>query len=244
MRSRKPHPTATRCCTSTHAVLPTANPKLGYDAVRDFAPIGLVARAPNVLIASPSLPAASVGDLVALAKARPGTVNFASSGNGTITHLIGEMFRAQAGIQVVHIPYRTGVQAVPDVMAGGVAYLFDSIVWSLPQIRAGKLKGLAVTSLARSPLAPEIPTVAESGLPGFEGVTWFGLVAPAGTPRAALDRLGAELRRALEAADVREQLARQGAEAAYTTPEAFAALIRADTAKWARVIREAGVKFD
>ena len=230
--------------TSTHSVLPVLNPKLSFDANRDFALVGLVARAPNVLIAGPLLPAANVRELIALAKAKPGALTFASSGTGTITHLIGELFNASAGIKVVHAPYKTGVQAVPDVIAGQVAWLFDSIVWSLPQIRAGKLKGLAITSRERSPLAPELPTVAESGLPGFEGITWFGLVAPAAVPKDVVVRLNSEVNRLLQTYDMRDKLAAQGAEAAGGTPDEFARLVQNDAAKWGKVIREAGVRVE
>ena len=230
--------------TSTHAVLPVLNPKLPYDSIRDFTPVGLVARAPNILIASPKLAANNVRELIAQAKAAPGQLVFASSGTGTITHLIGEAFKSAAGVQAIHAPYKTGVQAVPDIVSGQVSYLFDSIVWSLPQIRAGKLKGLAITSAKRSPLAPELPTVAESGLPGFEGVTWFGLVVPAATPKDIVARLSSELNKVLRSPDMQDKLSAQGAEAAPGTPEEFAQLIRDDTARWGRVIRDAGVKLE
>lgn len=230
--------------TSTHAVLPVLKPQLPYDPARDFALVGMVARAPNVLIASPALPAASVRELIALARTKPGAYTFASSGTGTITHLIGELFNASAGIKAVHAPYKTGVQAVPDVVAGQVAWLFDSIVWSLPQIRAGKLRGLAVTSRERSALAPDLPTVAEAGLPGFEGVTWFGLVAPAAVPKDVTVRLNTELNRLLQSADMRDKLAAQGAEGAPGSPEDFARIVREDAARWGKVIRDAGVKVE
>lgn len=230
--------------TSTHSILPVLNPKLPYDPKQDFALVSLVARAPNILIASPTLPVSNVAELIALARAKPGALTFASSGTGTITHLIGELFQSSGAIQAAHAPHKTGVQAVPDVVSGQIAFLFDSIVWSLPQIRAGKLKGLAITSRTRSPLAPDLPTVAESGLPGFEGVTWFGLVAPAATPQNVVTRLNGELNRILQATEMKEKLAAQGAEAAAGTPEEFARLVRDDAAKWGRVIREAGVKVE
>jgi tripartite-type tricarboxylate transporter receptor subunit TctC len=229
---------------STHSVLPTLRPTLPYDAARDFAPVTLVARAPNVLIVSPKVPARNVTELVAWLKAHPDTSTFASSGTGGITHLVGELFNQTAGVKVPHVPYKTGVQAVPDVMEGRVQYIFDSIVWSLPQIRAGKLNGLAITSAERSPLAPDLPTVAESGMPGFEGVTWFGVVAPARTPPAVVERLSREIGRVLASPDVKEKLASLGAEASPTTPQAFAEIIRADREKWARVIRAANLKID
>jgi tripartite-type tricarboxylate transporter receptor subunit TctC len=230
--------------TSTHAILPVANPKLPYDAIKDFAPVGLVARAPNLLVASPTLKAESVKDLIALAKSNPDKLTFASSGSGTITHLVGELFKSSAGIQAVHVPYKTGVQALADVVSGQVAFQFDSIVWTLPQVRAGKLKGLAVTGLSRSPLAPELPTVAEAGLPGFEGVTWFAFVVPAGTPEDVVSRLSKELNQALKAPEIQEKLAAQGAEAAPGRPEDLTRLMREDAVKWGKVISDAGVKFE
>jgi tripartite-type tricarboxylate transporter receptor subunit TctC len=230
--------------TSTHAILPVVNSKLAYDAVKDFAPIGMVARAPNLLIASPAAGVDRVADLIAKARANPGTLSFASSGSGTITHLVGELFKSSAGIDAVHVPYKTGVQALPDVISGQIAFQFDSIVWTLPQVRSGKVKGLAVTGSERSALAPELPTVAESGLPGFEGVTWFAFVAPAVTPAAVVARLNRELNKALESADIREKLAAQGAEPAPGTPEDLARLMREDTLKWGKVIKDAGVKVE
>ncbi|MDW5444513.1 tripartite tricarboxylate transporter substrate binding protein [Polaromonas sp. SM01] len=230
--------------TSTHAILSVANPKLPYDAVKDFAPVGLVARAPNVLVVSNTLGVTDVKGLLQLAKAKRGQLSFASSGNGTITHLVGELFKSSSGTQAVHVPYKTGVQALADVVSGQVGFQFDSITWTLPQARAGKIKALAVTGLKRSPLAPELPTVAESGLPGFEGVTWFGFVAPAATPPEVLARLATELGRALQSQDVQDKLAAQGAEAASGRPDDLARLMREDAVKWGRVIRDAGVKFE
>ena len=176
---------------SAMVILPLTQPpgSLNYDR-NDFSMIGLTGILPNLLIVSPKVPVNSVSELIAYAKARPGQLSFASSGNGTITHLIGELFKARTGIDVVHVPYRTGVQSAPDVMEGRVQYIFDNIIWSLPMIRAGQLKGLAITTSQRSTLAPDIPTVAESGVPGFEGITWLGLAAPAKTPEPVIARLG------------------------------------------------------
>jgi tripartite-type tricarboxylate transporter receptor subunit TctC len=228
--------------TSTHAVLPVVNAALPY-AQKDFVAISLLAKAPNVLAASPSVKANNVKELIALARSQPGRLTFASSGTGTITHLVGERFRAEAGIDVTHVPYKTGVQALADLVSGQVSYVFDSIVWTLPQIRAAKLKGLAVTTLNRSPLAPDLPTVAET-LPGFEGITWFGLVAPAGTPPDVVSRLNADVRRALQDESVKERFGKQGIEAAQGTPEDFNALIQSDTVKWRDLIRKTGVKIE
>ncbi len=212
--------------------------------MRDFAAVGLVARAPNVLVASPALNVTSVQALIDQARARPGQLSFASSGTGTITHLIGEAFASGAGVKVLHVPYKTGVQALADVVSGQIAFQFDSIVWTLPQIRSGKLTGLAVTSRSRSPLAPDLPTVTEAGLPGFEGVTWFGFVVPAATPREVVVRLNAELNKALESPEVREKLAAQGVEPAPGTPQDMSTVMRNDAARWAKVVRDANVKFD
>jgi tripartite-type tricarboxylate transporter receptor subunit TctC len=227
--------------TSTHVILPLTQASLGYDALKDFAAVGMVATAPNILIASPKLPAASIAELIAYAKSNPGKVNFASSGQGTITHLIGELFTIQAGIEAVHIPYKTGVQSFAELNEGQVHFLFDSIVWSLPQIRAGKLKGLGITSAQRSSLAPDLPTVAESGLPNFEGVTWFGLVAPARTPDVAINRLQTELKAALADPELSKRLAVLGAEPA-NTGKSFDDVVREDLRKWGDVIKRAGAK--
>jgi tripartite-type tricarboxylate transporter receptor subunit TctC len=230
--------------TSTHAILPVANPRLPYDAVKDFAPVGLVARAPNVLVVSNALGVSDVKGLVELAKSKPGQLSFASSGNGTITHLVGEQFKANAGVHAVHIPYKTGFQALADMVGGQIGFQFDSITWTLPQARAGKIKALAVTGLARSALAPELPTLAESGMPGFEGVTWFGFMAPAGTPPQALATLEAGLAKILQTPDVQQKMAAQGAEVASGKAQDLAKLMRDDSVKWAKVVKDAGVKFE
>ncbi len=228
--------------TSTHAILPVANPRLGYDPVRDFAPVGLVARAPNVLVTSPALPIKTVAELIAVGRQR--RLNFASSGNGTITHLVAEAFVHGAGLQATHVPYKTGVQALTDLVSGQIDFQFDSIVWTLPQVRAGKIRGLAVTGATRSALATELPTVAESGLPGFEGVTWFALVAPAGTAVEWTERLHAELQRVLALPDTQEKLAAQGAEGAAGPAAELMRLMQDDRTRWAKVARDAGVKFE
>jgi len=229
--------------TSTHAILPLTQDKLEYNPITDFSEIGLVAIAPNILIVSPKVSANSVTELIAYAKQNPGKINFASSGQGTITHLIGELFVMEAGIKAVHVPYKSGVQSFTDLSDGRVQFLFDSIVWSLPQIRAGKLKGLGITSAKRSQLAPEMPTIAESGLPNFEGSTWFGLSAPARTPEPVLARLQNELKAALEDKELAKRLAVLGAEPAYLSGSDFAKMIGEDTEKWRSVISRAGVKM-
>lgn len=229
---------------STHAVLPALSTKLQYDAVKEFAMISTVGRAPNVLIASPKLPANSVAELIKLGKEKPGELNFASSGPGAITHLISELFNLEAGIKAIHVPYRTGVQSVPDLIDGKVQYLFDSIIWSLPMIRAGQLKGLGIATLKRSPLAPDMPTVAESGLPGFEGITWFALFAPAGTPPEVVARLNREANAALKSPDVVERLLTLGVEAGPSSPDELSALVKRDIEKWRAVSAQTGLKLD
>lgn len=230
--------------TSTHAILPVANPKLPYDAQKDFAPVGLVAVAPNVLVASNALQVQDVRGLVQLARSRPGKLSFASSGNGTITHLVAEAFNKSAGIQATHVPYKTGVQALSDLVSGDIAYQFDSITWTLPQAKNGKVKALAITSSRRSPLAPDLPTVAEAGLPGFVGLTWFGFVAPAATPSDILQRLSHVLGVALQHPDTQARLAALGADAASGKASELEKAMKEDRLKWGQVIQDAGVKFE
>src|SRR6185312_8195444 len=230
---------------SAMVILPLIQPKgsLNYDRA-DFSMIGLTGILPNLLIVSPKVPANSVKELIDYAKARPGQLSFASSGNGTITHLIGELFKARTGIDVLHVPYRTGVQSAPDVMEGRIQYIFDNIIWSLPMIRAGKLKGLAITTRERSPLAPDIPTVAESGVPGFEGITWLGLAAPAKTPDAVIARLDRELRAVLTDAEVVRKLAATGAEPPTAPgPEGMRAMLADDVARWQGILGEGKIKL-
>jgi len=230
---------------SAMVILPLIQPagSLNYDR-SDFSMIGLTGILPNLLIVSPKVPANSVDELVAYAKARPGQLSFASSGNGTITHLIGELFKARTGIDVVHVPYRTGVQAAPDVMEGRIQYMFDNIIWSLPMIRQGKLKGLAISTKSRSSLAPDIPTVAESGVPDFEGITWLGLAAPAKTPEPIVKRLDAELRATLAEPDVIQKLAATGAEPPTAPgPEGMRQLLAEDIARWKAILGDGKIKL-
>lgn len=228
--------------SSTHAVGPHLNPNLPYKAVgpdSDFTPIAHVAQAANIVLVTPGVPVKDVRELIAYAKARPGQLNYASSGNGTIVHLSSEAFKSQAGVFITHIPYRGTALAIPDLVSGKVHLLFDSIVSGLPHVKDGKLRALAVTGKARSPLVPELPTVAESGLPGYESTTWFGIYGPKGLPTDITTRLNAEFNAALRTPDVAERLARLGAEpAAANTPAQFAALVAADSARWAQLIRE------
>ena len=230
--------------SSTHSIGPALNPKTPYQVERDFAPVSLVATAPNILIVSPKLPVNNVRELVALAKAQPGKLNYASSGVGTIPHLSAALFARMAGIDIVHVPYKGVTLALPDIINGQIAIMFDSIVGVLPRVKAGQEKAIAVTSLKRSPLAPNLPTVAESGLPGYESDSYFGVFAPAGTPQDVIAKLSRDLAQVLQRSDLREQLAMQGAEAVGGDPARLAAVVHAQTAKWEKVIKDAGIKLD
>ena len=228
--------------SSTHAIGPHLSANLPYKALgpdMDFTPIAHVANAPNVVLVPLSLPVANIRELVAYAKARPGQLNYASSGNGTIVHLTSEAFKAQAGLFITHIPYRGTALAIPDLVSGKTHLLFDSVVSGMPHVKDGKLKALAVTSATRSALAPDLPTVAESGLPGFVSTTWFGIYAPKWLAADLVARLNAEINAALRSTDVQERFARLGAEVAPpNTPAQFAALVAADSERWARIIKD------
>jgi tripartite-type tricarboxylate transporter receptor subunit TctC len=234
--------------SSTHAIGPHLNPKLPYRTTgsdSDFTPIAHVADATNVLLVPLELPVKDVKELIAYAKARPGQLNYASSGNGTIVHLTTEAFKSQAGIYVTHIPYRGTALAIPDLVSNKVQMLFDSIVSGMPHVKDGKLKALAVTGKTRSALAPELPTVSASGLPGFQSTTWFGIYGPRGLPADITARLNAEFNKALQSAEVRERLARLGADAAAANTSAqFAAMVQADSERWATIIRERKISLD
>jgi tripartite-type tricarboxylate transporter receptor subunit TctC len=229
---------------ATHAINPTLYAKIPYDPVRDFAPITQVASTPNVLVVNPSLPVSSVAELIAHAKANPGKLNFGSGSTGSAGHLAGELFNSLAGVQMTHIPYKGAAPAMRDLIGGQIHLMFDNLASSLTQVRAGRVKALAVTTAKRSSLAPELPTVAESGLAGFDISTWFGIFAPAGTPREAVARLHAEFTRALAAPDVREKMIHLGAEPVGNTPAEFATYIRAEAGKYARVIKASGARVD
>ena len=228
--------------TSTHSIGPALNPKMPYDAKKDFAPVIHLADATNILIASRTLPVANLRELVAYARANPGKLNYASSGNGTIVHLTGEMFKAATGTFIVHIPYKGTALAIPDLIAGQVSFVFDNIASALPHIRGGKVKTLGISALKRSPLVPDIPTMDEAGVKGFESNTYFGVFAPAGTPAAIVTRLNGEINKAIGAQDFRERLAALGAEPVGGTPEQLARAVARDTEKYAAVIKRAGIK--
>lgn len=224
------------------AINPGLYPKLPYDTVRDFAPVSLVGRSPLVLVTHPSLGARSVPELIALARTRSLTFSSAGSGNGN--HLVAELFRKTAGIDMRHIPFKGGPAALTAVIAGEVSLMFSTAPPAIPQVRAGTVRALGVTTGERIPTLPEVPTVAESGLRDFMVTTWFGLLAPARTPPAIINRLNAEVARALEQAAVKERLARAGLIPAPSTPQAFKALIVSEIARWREVIRESGARAD
>jgi tripartite-type tricarboxylate transporter receptor subunit TctC len=229
--------------SSTHSVGPALQ-KLPYDAVKDFAPITHVANIPNVLVVSPGLGVSSLNELVALAKAKPDQLNYASSGIGTITHLNAEFLKLLTGMKLQHVPYKGTQLSIPDLANGNVAMLFDSLASSIPNIRSGKAKPIAVNAGGRSPLLPEIPTFAEAGLPQFDRYTWFGLFAPGGTPREITGRVQADTAAALKSPEAAKRLGEIGAEVVAGTPEQFAERIRSDTLKWAEVIKAGNVKVE
>ncbi|TAG48846.1 MAG: tripartite tricarboxylate transporter substrate binding protein [Betaproteobacteria bacterium] len=230
--------------TSTHSIAPSLYKSIAYTVEKDFAPIGEVATATNVLIVTNGLAAKDVRELIALAKAEPNKLNFASSGNGTVVHLQSELFKLNSGTQITHVPYKGTALAIPDLISGQTQMLFDSIVSALPHIKGGKVRALAVTSAKRSSLLPNVPTVAESGLPDYVVDTYFGLYAPAATPRDIVDRLQREMAAAVQSAEVKERFASQGAEPVGGTSAALSALMKTEADKWRRVITAGQIKID
>jgi tripartite-type tricarboxylate transporter receptor subunit TctC len=229
----------------THAVNPTLYPKIPFDAVRDFAPVAFVASIPSVLVVHPSVPARSVAELVALAKARPGALNYGSGGSGTAPHLGAELFKLMAGVDMVHVPYKGSGPAVNDLLGGQISLMFNTMIQTIPHVQGGKLRALAVTSARRSAAMPELPTLAEAGMPGYEMVGWFGVLAPAGTPRSAVARLNADILKILALPDVKDRLAKLGSEPTdIATPEQFGDYIKAEIAKWAKVVKAAGMRIE
>jgi len=224
-----------------HATNP-ALMKLAFDPVNDFAFISLVAEAQNIVVMHPSFPPRSVQELIALSKKRPGQINFASSGTGTTVHLSAELFQHMTGTRWVHIPYKGGGPAVIELMAGQTQIMFANMPTAIQYVRDGRLRALAVTGARRAPAAPTLPTVAESGVPGYEVTAWYGVSAPAKTPRAIVDRLHAEIVRAVNSPDLRERLTTQGADPIHLTPEQYTVFIQNEIAKWAKVIKAAGIK--
>lgn len=230
--------------SSTHSIGPSfSTAKLPYDAVADFTPISHVGNAPSIMLVPNSAPAKTVKEWIEYAKKNPGKLNYASSGNGTVVHLGAEYFKAQAGLFLVHIPYRGTALAIPDLMSGKVDLLFDSLPSGLPHVREGRLKALGITSAKRSALLPDLPAISES-VPGYETVTWFGLYGPKGLPADIVSRVNTGINQALQDADVKERLARLGIEPVGGTPQQFAAMAAADRAKWKKIIDERKLTAD
>jgi tripartite-type tricarboxylate transporter receptor subunit TctC len=230
--------------TSNLAINPTLYAKMPYDAQKDLAPILLVAESPLVMATGANSPYKTVADAVAAAKAKPGQVNFASPGNGTVAHLASEIFQKAAGVKFQHVPYKGANQALTDVISGNVQFYMSSVPTLIGQIRQGKLRALAVTSAKRVDDLPNVPTLAESGIKGAEAVTWFGFLAPAATPKDVIARLNAEFNKALQQPELRKKLGDEGADPVGGTPEQFAALIKTDIARWGKVVKDAGVRID
>jgi len=227
-----------------YTITPAVYSKLPYDPVKDLAPISLLAQAPFLLLTHPSLPVTTVKDLLALARAKPGVLDCASAGHGTSTHMAFELLRTLAGVKITHVPYKGTGQALVDAMAGQVHMLFGNVLSTLTHVRAGRLRMLGVTTAKRSTVLPELPTIAESGVPGYENSTWHGWLAPAGTPPAILNRLNAELVKSTRAPDVVERLAPDGGEPVGSTAEQFARYIAADMARWSKLVKETGIRFE
>jgi len=229
---------------SSHAINPALIPGLKFDPIKDFAPVSLVASIPFALIVHPSLPAKSVKELIALAKAKPGSLNYSSAGNGTSNHLAGELFKSMTGTFMVHIPYKGSAPALNDLIAGQVQLMYDLVLTAAPHVKSGAVRALAVTGRERSAALPGVPTVAESGVPGYEVTAWFGFFAPAGTPVAVVNTLNAETVRAMRLQDLRDRLGSQGAEPVTSTPEQFSGYVKDELTKWTRVVKASGMKAD
>ncbi|MGQ0578487.1 MAG: tripartite tricarboxylate transporter substrate binding protein [Betaproteobacteria bacterium] len=225
-------------------VNPSLYRQLPYDTRRDFAPVALAAGTPNILVVNPRLPVKSVLELIALAKSKPGKLNYATAGNGSSSHLSMEMFKRLAGVDFVHIPYKGSAPAVTDLIGGQVDVMFDNVPNVLQHVKAGKLRALAVSSRERSPFIPDLPTVAEAGVPGFDVSVWFGMVAPTSTPKVVVFQLNTEINRILNLPEVVELFHKQGVEPRGGTPEEFAAFLRDQTAKWAKVVKDSGAKAE
>lgn len=230
--------------SSTHAIAQSLYAKLAYESIRDFTPVAGLATSTITLSAHPSVPARTVKDLIALAKAKPDALSFASSGSGGVSHLVGEMFKFQAGVQMLHVPYKGDAPALADLVGGQVSLQFGTAVSFLPYIQSGKLKALAVTSTKRSPILPDVPTVSESGLKGFEALQWFGVFGPAGLPRDLVARLHGEIQRIVQTPELKDRLTKLASEPLVGTPEQFAAFQKSEIAEWAKVVKASGTRLD
>ena len=228
--------------TLSMAVNASLFPKLPFNALKDFEPVSLLVTVPLVVVVHPSLPVQTIQDLIALAKSRPGTLNYASGGIGSANHVAGELFKHMTGVQIAHVPYKGGGPAIADILGGHVSLLFGTLTSTHEFAKSGRLRALATTGGKRSVAAPELPTVAESGLPGYLVEAWYGVMAPTGTPRPIIDRLAVELARIVQAPDVRETLRAQGTEAVGSTPEEFARYLRAEIEKWSKMVKAQGLR--
>ena len=232
------------CTVGTHAVHQTLYEKLPFDPIKDFSAVAYIAGVPNVVVVHPSIPVKSVKELIGFIKARPGRINFGSSGTGSSVHMSGEMLKVMAGLDMTHIPYKGNPQAVTDLMAGQIELMITNMPSVIPYIQSGRLRALAVTTKARSPALPDLPTMEEAGLPGYESSAWFGLVSPAAVPRNIVSKLNAEVMRIVGLEDVKRNLASQGAYPLVMTPDEFGAFMKAETAKWAKIVKASGARAD
>ena len=228
----------------THSINPSLYSKMPYDHVKDFEPVILLSKTPNVLVVNPNLPANSVADVIRLLKAKPNEYTFASSGSGTSIHLSGELFKTMAGVQMTHVPYKGSGPMLIDLISGQVHMSFDNLSAAIQHIKAGKLKALATTGTTRPPTLPDVPTISESGLSGYDSTSWNAIYVPKGTPREIVDRLNRETRAILESPETRKFFSEQGAESGGGTPEQLAEFMRAETAKWQKVVKDSGAKVD
>ena len=230
--------------TTAHAINMSLFKNLGYDVQKDLMPVSLLTQGPLVLIAHPQFPASTVKEVIELAKTKPGGLNFASSGNGQSTHLSAELFNTMAGIKMAHVPYKGSAPALTDVMSGQVDVMFDTTLSAMPFVKAGKLKALGLTSAVRSPAAPDVPTIAESGLPGYEVFAWNGVLVPTGTPKAIIQQLNDHIRKAMLLPQVKDKFGAQGFAASWNSPESFGVFLKTEVDKWSRTVKASGATLD
>lgn len=228
----------------THAINQSLYKKLPFDPVKDFAPLSRVATVPNLLVAHPSQPFKTVKEMIAYAKANPGKITFGSPGSGASPHVSGELFKSMTGTDMLHVPYKGSAPAMTDLLGGQTSVMFDNMPSAIQHVRSGKLRPIAVTTAKRSPELPDVPTIAEAGVPGYEATSWFGMFAPAATPKPVLSKLQAALTKVLNQADVKKKIAEQGGEVVAETPDQFAAFIKAESVKWGKVVKESGATAD
>ena len=228
----------------THAINQSLYKKMPFDPVKDFAPLSRVATVPNLLVAHPSQPFKTVKEMIAYAKANPGKITYGSPGSGASPHVSGELFKSMTGTDLLHIPYKGSAPAMTDLLGGQTSVMFDNMPSAIQHVRSGKLRPIAVTTAKRSPELPDVPTIAEAGVPGYEATSWFGMFAPAGTPKPVLDKLHAALIKVLNQADVKKKIAEQGGDVVAETPAQFAAFIQAESVKWGKVVKESGATAD